>query len=197
YVIVVNPRASRTVPFVSKCIGQSLAQIAARVMAGKTLKELGFTQEIIPNLYSVKEAVFPFAKFPGVDPILAPEMQSTGGVMRIGDCFAEAFATSQLGASDVLPTPGTVFISVPGDDKPFVADMARQLVALRFEIVATAGTAQVIEAAGLPVRRVNKVTEGRPHIVDMIKNDEIRLVINTTEGRQSIADSRSDERRAG
>ena len=196
YVIEVNPRASRTVPFVSKCIGQSLAQIAARVMAGKTLKELGFTQEIIPNFYSVKEAVFPFAKFPGVDPILGPEMKSTGEVMGIGDCFAEAFAKSQLGASEVLPTSGTVFISVREDDKPFVADMARELVDLGFEIVATAGTAQVIEAAGLPVRRVNKVTEGRPHIVDMIKNDEIRLVINTTEGRQSIADSYSIRRNA-
>ena len=196
YVIEVNPRASRTVPFVSKCIGKSLAQIAARVMAGKTLKELGFTEEVIPNFYSVKEAVFPFAKFPGVDPILGPEMKSTGEVMGIGDSFAEAFAKSQLGASEVLPTSGTVFISVREDDKPFVADMARDLLDLGFEIVATSGTAKVIEAAGLPVRRVNKVTEGRPHIVDMIKNDEIRLVINTTEGRQSIADSYSIRRNA-
>jgi len=196
YVIEVNPRASRTVPFVSKCIGQSLAQIAARVMAGKTLKELGFTEEVIPNFYSVKEAVFPFAKFPGVDPILGPEMKSTGEVMGIGDSFAEAFAKSQLGASEVLPTSGTVFISVREDDKPFVAEMAGELVELGFEIVATAGTAKVIEAAGLPVRRVNKVTEGRPHIVDMIKNDEVSLVINTTEGRQSIADSYSIRRNA-
>ena len=196
YVIEVNPRASRTVPFVSKCIGQSLAQIAARVMAGKTLKELGFTEEVIPNFYSVKEAVFPFAKFPGVDPILGPEMKSTGEVMGVGDSFAEAFAKSQLGASEVLPTSGTVFISVREDDKPFVAEMAGELVELGFEIVATAGTAKIIEAAGLPVRRVNKVTEGRPHIVDMIKNDEISLVINTTEGRQSIADSYSIRRNA-
>ena len=196
YVIEVNPRASRTVPFVSKCIGQSLAQIAARVMAGKTLKELGFTEEVIPPFFSVKEAVFPFAKFPGVDPILGPEMKSTGEVMGIGDSFAEAFAKSQLGASEVLPTSGTVFISVREDDKPFVADVARDLTELGFEVVATAGTAKVIEAAGLPVRRVNKVTEGRPHIVDMIKNDEIRLVINTTEGRQSIADSYSIRRNA-
>ncbi|PRB79879.1 carbamoyl-phosphate synthase large subunit [Pseudomonas sp. MYb185] len=196
YVIEVNPRASRTVPFVSKCIGQSLAQIAARVMAGKTLKELGFTEEVIPNFYSVKEAVFPFAKFPGVDPILGPEMKSTGEVMGIGDSFAEAFAKSQLGASEVLPTSGTVFISVREDDKPFVAEMAGELIELGFEVVATTGTAKVIEAAGLPVRRVNKVTEGRPHIVDMIKNDEIRLVINTTEGRQSIADSYSIRRNA-
>ncbi|WP_285276364.1 carbamoyl-phosphate synthase large subunit [Halopseudomonas bauzanensis] len=196
YVIEVNPRASRTVPFVSKCIGRSLAQIAARVMAGKTLKELGFTEEVIPPFFSVKEAVFPFAKFPGVDPILGPEMKSTGEVMGIGDSFAEAFAKSQLGASEVLPTSGTVFISVREDDKPFVADVARDLTELGFEVVATAGTAKVIEAAGLPVRRVNKVTEGRPHIVDMIKNDEIRLVINTTEGRQSIADSYSIRRNA-
>ncbi|WP_285261127.1 carbamoyl-phosphate synthase large subunit [Halopseudomonas bauzanensis] len=196
YVIEVNPRASRTVPFVSKCIGRSLAQIAARVMAGKTLKELGFTEEVIPPFFSVKEAVFPFAKFPGVDPILGPEMKSTGEVMGIGDSFAEAFAKSQLGASEVLPTSGTVFISVREDDKPFVADVARDLTELGFEVVATAGTAKIIEAAGLPVRRVNKVTEGRPHIVDMIKNDEIRLVINTTEGRQSIADSYSIRRNA-
>ncbi|CEA06760.1 carbamoyl phosphate synthase large subunit [Pseudomonas saudimassiliensis] len=196
YVIEVNPRASRTVPFVSKCIGRSLAQIAARVMAGKTLKELGFTEEVIPPFFAVKEAVFPFAKFPGVDPILGPEMKSTGEVMGVGDSFAEAFAKSQLGASEVLPTSGTVFISVREDDKPFVADMAGELVELGFEIVATAGTAKIIEAAGLPVRRVNKVTEGRPHIVDMIKNDEIRLVINTTEGRQSIADSYSIRRNA-
>ena len=196
YVIEVNPRASRTAPFVSKCIGTSLAQVAARVMAGKTLKELGFTEEIVPNFYSVKEAVFPFAKFPGVDPILGPEMKSTGEVMGVGDSFAEAFAKSQLGASEVLPTSGTVFISVREDDKPFVADMARELVDLGFDIVATAGTARVIEAAGLPVRRVNKVTEGRPHIVDMIKNEEVSLVINTTEGRQSIADSYSIRRNA-
>ncbi|MFA5678797.1 MAG: carbamoyl-phosphate synthase large subunit [Pseudomonas sp.] len=196
YVIEVNPRASRTVPFVSKCIGQSLAQIAARVMAGKTLKELGFTEEIVPNFYSVKEAVFPFAKFPGVDPILGPEMKSTGEVMGIGDSFAEAFAKSQLGASEVLPTSGTAFISVREDDKPFVAEMARELIELGFEVVATSGTAQVVEAAGLPVRRVNKVTEGRPHIVDMIKNGQISLVINTTEGRQSIADSYSIRRNA-
>ncbi|KTC41384.1 carbamoyl phosphate synthase large subunit [Pseudomonas sp. ABAC61] len=196
YVIEVNPRASRTVPFVSKCIGTSLAMIAARVMAGKTLKELGFTQEIIPNFYSVKEAVFPFAKFPGVDPILGPEMKSTGEVMGVGDTFGEAFAKAQMGASEVLPTGGTAFISVRDDDKPLVAGVARDLINLGFEVVATAGTAKVIEAAGLKVRRVNKVTEGRPHVVDMIKNDEVTLIINTTEGRQSIADSYSIRRNA-
>ncbi|MEN8640808.1 carbamoyl-phosphate synthase large subunit [Pseudomonas sichuanensis] len=196
YVIEVNPRASRTVPFVSKCIGTSLAMIAARVMAGKTLKELGFTQEIIPNFYSVKEAVFPFAKFPGVDPILGPEMKSTGEVMGVGDSFGEAFAKAQMGASEVLPTGGTAFISVRDDDKPQVAGVARDLIALGFEVVATVGTAKIIEAAGLKVRRVNKVTEGRPHVVDMIKNDEVSLIINTTEGRQSIADSYSIRRNA-
>ena len=196
YVIEVNPRASRTVPFVSKCIGTSLAMIAARVMAGKTLKELGFTKEIIPNFYSVKEAVFPFAKFPGVDPILGPEMKSTGEVMGVGDSFGEAFAKAQMGASEVLPTGGTAFISVRDDDKPQVAGVARDLIALGFEVVATAGTAKIIEAAGLKVRRVNKVTEGRPHVVDMIKNDEVSLIINTTEGRQSIADSYSIRRNA-
>ena len=196
YVIEVNPRASRTVPFVSKCIGVSLAMIAARVMAGKTLKELGFTKEIIPNFYSVKEAVFPFAKFPGVDPILGPEMKSTGEVMGVGDTFGEAFAKAQMGASEVLPTGGTAFISVRDDDKPLVAGVARDLINLGFEVVATAGTAKLIEAAGLKVRRVNKVTEGRPHVVDMIKNDEVTLIINTTEGRQSIADSYSIRRNA-
>ena len=196
YVLEVNPRASRTVPFVSKCIGESLAKVAARVMAGKTLQETGFTQEIIPEYFSVKEAVFPFAKFPGVDTILGPEMKSTGEVMGVGDSFAEAFAKAQLGASEILPTGGCAFISVREDDKPFVADVARDLIAQGFEVVATAGTAKVIEAAGLPVRRVNKVTEGRPHVVDMIKNEEVTLIINTTEGRQSIADSYSIRRNA-
>ena len=196
YVIEVNPRASRTVPFVSKCVGESLAKVAARVMAGKTLAEAGYTAEVIPPYYSVKEAVFPFNKFPGVDPILGPEMKSTGEVMGVGDSFGEAFAKAQLGASEILPTSGTVFISVREDDKGFVASIAGDLIGLGFEVVATAGTAKIIEAAGLPVRRVNKVTEGRPHVVDMIKNDEVSLIINTTEGRQSIADSFSIRRNA-
>ena len=196
YVLEVNPRASRTVPFVSKCIGQSLAKVAARAMAGKSLQEIGFTKEVIPSYFSVKEAVFPFAKFPGVDTILGPEMKSTGEVMGVGDSFAEAFAKAQLGASEILPTGGCAFISVREDDKPFVAEMARDLIGLGFEVVATAGTAKLIEAAGLPVRRVNKVTEGRPHVVDMIKNEEVTLIINTTEGRQSIADSYSIRRNA-
>ena len=196
YVIEVNARASRTVPFVSKCIGESLAKVAARVMAGKTLTELNFTKEIIPPFFSVKEAVFPFAKFPGVDTILGPEMKSTGEVMGVGDSFAEAFAKAQMGAGEVLPTSGCAFISVREEDKPFAADLARDLIGLGFTVVATTGTAKLIEAAGLAVRRVNKVTEGRPHIVDMIKNDEVSLVINTTEGRQSIADSYSIRRNA-
>ncbi|NLD15801.1 MAG: carbamoyl-phosphate synthase large subunit [Gammaproteobacteria bacterium] len=196
YVIEVNPRASRTVPFVSKCIGDSLAKIAARVMAGKTLKELGFTKEIIPPFFSVKEAVFPFAKFPGVDTILGPEMKSTGEVMGVGDSFAEAFAKAQAGAGEKLPQTGRAFISVREGDKGEVAQLARDLQALGFEIIATRGTAKIIEDAGVAVRRVNKVTEGRPHIVDMIKNQEISLIINTTEGRQSIADSFSIRRNA-
>ncbi len=192
YVLEVNPRASRTVPFVSKCIGVSLAQVAARVMEGKTLKEVGFTKEIIPNYYCVKEAVFPFAKFPGVDPILGPEMKSTGEVMGIGDSFAEAFAKAQVGANEILPcNGGKAFLSVREDDKVLAVKVARDLVELGFEIISTSGTAKVIEEAGIPVKRINKVTEGRPHIVDMIKNREINLIINTTEGRQSIADSYS------
>ncbi len=192
YVLEVNPRASRTVPFVSKCIGVSLAQVAARVMEGKTLKEIGFTKEIIPNYYCVKEAVFPFAKFPGVDPILGPEMKSTGEVMGIGDSFAEAFAKAQVGANEILPcNGGKAFLSVREDDKVLAVKVARDLVELGFEIISTSGTAKVIEEAGIPVKRINKVTEGRPHIVDMIKNREINLIINTTEGCQSIADSYS------
>lgn len=196
YVLEVNPRASRTVPFVSKCIGQSLAKVAARVMAGKSLAEIGFTKEIIPPFFSVKEAVFPFAKFPGVDTILGPEMKSTGEVMGVGDSFAEAFAKAQMGAGETLPTSGCAFISVRDDDKAAVAELAKELLEQGFSLVATSGTAKVIEAAGLVVRRVNKVTEGRPHIVDMIKNQEISLIINTTEGRQSIADSFSIRRNA-
>ena len=196
YVLEVNPRASRTVPFVSKCVGESLAKVAARVMAGKSLAEQKFTKEVIPTYFSVKEAVFPFAKFPGVDTILGPEMKSTGEVMGVGDSFAEAFAKSQVGAGEVLPSGGTAFISMRDDDKPFAAEVARELIELGFSLVSTAGTAKVIEDAGLPVRRVNKVTEGRPHIVDMIKNDEVNLIINTTEGRQSIADSYSIRRNA-
>jgi carbamoyl-phosphate synthase large subunit len=189
YVIEVNPRASRTVPFVSKCIGTSLAKIAARCMVGQTLESQGFTSEIIPPYYSVKEAVFPFNKFPGIDPILGPEMKSTGEVMGVGTTFAEAYGKAELGASDEIPASGTAFVSVRERDKAQVPELAKQLSDLGFKLVATKGTATLIEQAGIPVTLVNKVQEGRPHIVDMIKSDKIDLIINTTEGRQAISDS--------
>ncbi|MFW7343055.1 carbamoyl-phosphate synthase large subunit [Pollutimonas sp. H1-120] len=191
YVLEVNPRASRTVPYVSKATGLQLAKIAARAMAGNTLAEQGIRKEIVPSYYSVKEAVFPFVKFPGVDTILGPEMKSTGEVMGVGMSFGEAFVKSQLAASVLLPESGTAFISVRAQDKPRAVEVARGLSELGFKIVATRGTAAAIEAAGLEVQVVNKVTEGRPHIVDMIKNGEIALVINTVEERRNaIADSR-------
>ncbi|EED34523.1 carbamoyl-phosphate synthase, large subunit [Luminiphilus syltensis NOR5-1B] len=189
YVIEVNPRASRTVPFVSKAIGLSLAKVAARCMAGQSLGSQGVTREIVPNYYSVKEAVLPFNKFPGIDPILGPEMKSTGEVMGTGTSFAAAFAKAQLGAGDVAPESGTVLFSVRDADKPGAVAVAATLVARGFTLAATAGTAAALEAAGLAVRRVNKVSEGRPHIVDMIKNDEAAMIINTTEGRRAILDS--------
>ncbi len=196
YVIEVNPRASRTVPFVSKCIGTSLAKIAARCQAGQTLAEQGFTKEIIPDYFSVKEAVFPFNKFPAVDPILGPEMKSTGEVMGVGDTFAEAYCKSQLGASSEIPTDGRAFVSVRDFDKGGVVQVGKDLAALGFEVVATRGTAKILADAGVVVSVVNKVEEGRPHIVDMIKNDQISLIINTTEGRQAIKDSASIRRSA-
>ncbi|WP_027852971.1 carbamoyl-phosphate synthase large subunit [Marinobacterium litorale] len=196
YVIEVNPRASRTVPFVSKCIGVSLAKIAALVMTGKSLEELGFTEEIVPKFYNVKEAVFPFNKFPGVDPILGPEMKSTGEVMGTGATFGEAFMKAQLGAGERLPCKGTAFISVRDVDKQAVVPVARDLVELGFKLVATSGTAALLSDAGLAVERVNKVAEGRPNIVDMLKNGEIAYVINTTEGRKAIADSAEIRRSA-
>ena len=189
YVIEVNPRASRTVPFVSKCIGTSLAKIAARCMVGQTLESQNFTSEIIPPYYSVKEAVFPFNKFPGIDPILGPEMKSTGEVMGVGATFAEAYGKAELGASDEIPANGTAFVSVRERDKEQVPELAKQLTGLGFKLVATKGTAKIIEQAGLEVTLINKVQEGRPHIVDMIKSDKIDLIINTTEGRQAISDS--------
>jgi carbamoyl-phosphate synthase large subunit len=192
YVLEVNPRASRTVPFVSKACGLPLAKIAARCMAGISLADQGVTGEVIPPYYSVKEAVFPFVKFPGVDTILGPEMKSTGEVMGVGSTFAEAFVKSQLGAGVRLPTSGTAFISVKTTDRPKAVEVARQLHELGFNVVATRGTAAALTAAAIPVTMVNKVNEGRPHVVDMIKNNEIQLVINTVEEkRQAIADSRS------
>ena len=192
YVLEVNPRASRTVPYVSKATGLQLAKIAARAMAGQTLAAQGITKEVVPPYFSVKEAVFPFVKFPGVDTILGPEMKSTGEVMGVGTSFGEAFVKSQLAAGVRLPESGTVFISVKNQDKPRAVEVARGLHALGFKLVATRGTAAEIEAAGIPVQRVNKVTEGRPHIVDMVKNGEISLVINTVEERRNaIVDSRT------
>lgn len=192
YVLEVNPRASRTVPFVSKATGLQLAKIAARAMAGQTLSEQGITEEVTPSYYSVKEAVFPFVKFPGVDTILGPEMKSTGEVMGVGTSFAEAFVKSQMGASVNLPKGGLAFISVRAQDKPQAVEVARGLISLGFKVVATRGTASAIEQAGLAVQVVNKVTEGRPHIVDMIKNGEVSLVINTVEERRNaIVDSRT------
>jgi carbamoyl-phosphate synthase large subunit len=189
YVLEVNPRASRTVPFVSKCIGVSLAKVAARCMAGISLREQGFTEEVTPKHFFVKEAVFPFAKFPKVDPILGPEMKSTGEVMGVGETFAEAFSKASLGAGERLPEGGTAFISVREADKPAAVEVARSLIELGFTLIATRGTAAVLAQAGLDVKPVNKVLEGRPHIVDMIKNDGVELIINTTEGKQAIRDS--------
>ena len=191
YVIEVNPRASRTVPFVSKAVGVSLAKVAARCMAGQSLQSQGVTREIVPPYYSVKEAVLPFNKFPGTDPILGPEMKSTGEVMGTGETFAAAFARAQLGAGDDPPTSGLCLISVRDADKPAAVEVARRLVAKGFTLAATGGTAKALEAAGLTVTTVNKVAEGRPHIVDLIKNDEAAMIINTTEGRRAIIDSAS------
>ncbi len=189
YVIEVNPRASRTVPFVSKCIGVSLASVAAKVMAGKTLQELGFEQEIIPSYFCVKEAVFPFNKFPNVDPILGPEMKSTGEVMGVGETFGEAFYKAQLGAGATIPSEGVAFISVRDADKKGIIDVAQSLLNAGFKLISTTGTCLALKAAGIEVEQVNKVTEGRPHILDCIKNDEVSLIINTTDGVQAISDS--------
>ena len=191
YLIEVNPRASRTVPFTAKATGIPVAKIAARVMAGEKLTSFDLSPRNIGNHIAVKEAVFPFARFPGVDPVLGPEMKSTGEVMGIDSDFATAFAKSQLAASTILPQSGRVFISVKDSDKPQIIDAARDLVSMGFELVATAGTATVLEAASIPVTRVNKVAEGRPHIVDRIKDGEIALIFNTTEGLQSLKDSQS------
>tara|TARA_B110000858_G_scaffold27650_1_gene29188 strand:+ start:12090 stop:15311 length:3222 start_codon:yes stop_codon:yes gene_type:complete len=189
YVIEVNPRAARTVPFVSKCIGVSLAKVAARCMVDISLEEQGFVEEITPDFFSVKEAVLPFNKFPGIDPILGPEMKSTGEAMGVGHTFAEAYAKAELGASNPIPSKGTAFLSVRDPDKNGVVEVAKNLIIAGFKLVATEGTLNILIAAGCEVEHVNKVQEGQPHIVDMIKNDKISLIINTTEGRQAIAAS--------
>lgn len=189
YVLEVNPRASRTVPYVSKASGRQLAKIAARCMVGQSLKSQGAVKEIIPPYFSVKEAVFPFRKFPGVDPLLGPEMKSTGEVMGVGESFGEAFLKSQYAASVKLPRQGNVFISVRNPEHPQVAEIAQRLHDLGFKLFATRGTGKAIEAAGVPLTRVNKVAEGRPHIVDMIKNREIQLIINVVEDKRAVKDS--------
>ncbi len=192
YVLEVNPRASRTVPFVSKAIGRPLAKVAAQVMAGKTLAELNCTEEITPPYFSVKEAVFPFNKFPGVDPVLSPEMRSTGEVMGVGRTFGEALFKSQLAASSRLPKSGKVFISVMNKDKPAMARLSKNLLEMGYTICATGGTAEFLSDEGITVERINKVKEGRPHVVDAMKNGEIALVFTTVdETASAIADSSS------
>jgi carbamoyl-phosphate synthase large subunit len=189
YLLEVNPRASRTVPFVSKATGVPLAKIAARCMAGKTLAQQGIKGEVVPSTYAVKESVFPFVKFPGVDSLLGPEMKSTGEVMGVGDTFGQAFANAQLGAGVDLPTQGNVFISVRDRDRAAVVELGRELAEKGFNLIATRGTGGALQAAGIECKLINKVYEGRPHIVDMIKNNEINFIINTTEGKKAIKDS--------
>ena len=196
FLLEVNPRASRTIPFVSKCIGRSLAKVGALCMAGISLKEQNFLHEIIPPYFSVKEAVFPFTKFTGVDPILGPEMKSTGEVMGTGSNFSEAYAKAQLGAGEKIPNSGSVFLSVRDSDRPFVGELAKEFHDLGFKIIATKGTARSISERDIPVEVIKKVAEGRPHVVDAMKNSEVNLIVNTTEGRQSILDSASIRRTA-
>jgi carbamoyl-phosphate synthase large subunit len=196
YVLEVNPRASRTVPFVSKATGQALAKIAARVMTGRKLKQLVGAVERVPGYYSVKEAVFPFAKFPEADPILGPEMKSTGEVMGTGRTFGEAYAKAQSASGVTLPRAGVAFISVRDRDKAPAVTLAKKLIERGFEVIATEGTARALNEAGVSCRRINKVREGRPHIVDMIKNDEVDLIVNTTEGKQAVRESNSIRREA-
>ncbi|MEE8304858.1 MAG: carbamoyl phosphate synthase large subunit, partial [Candidatus Tectomicrobia bacterium] len=196
YVLEVNPRASRSIPFVSKVIGVPLAKLAARVMAGQTLSELHFTRAVTVPYRAVKEAVFPFVKFPGVDTVLGPEMKSTGEVMGLDTSFGRAFAKSQMSSESSLPREGTAFISVRDQDKPAAVRLAHELTELGFRILATRGTADVMAAAGLDVAPVNKVKEGRPHIVDLMTNREVQLVVNTPIGKSSLADSYSIRRTA-
>ncbi|MEI9887853.1 MAG: hypothetical protein WDN08_15390 [Rhizomicrobium sp.] len=195
YVLEVNPRASRTVPFVAKAIGLPVAAIAARVMSGELLETFDLAPSQSPHI-SVKEAVMPFARFPGVDTILGPEMRSTGEVMGLDANFGRAFAKSQIGAGLKLPLGGTLFISVRDSDKSRAIEPARAMIALGFDVIATRGTADALEAAGVAVKRINKVAEGRPHVVDALKNGEIHLVFNTTEGSQALTDSLSIRRTA-
>ena len=196
YLLEVNPRASRTIPFVSKAIGSPLAKIAAQVMSGKSLKNLGITKFKKPKFYSVKEAVLPFEKFQAVDPILGPEMRSTGEVMGIAPSFVEAFEKAEIAAGVSIPLKGSAFLSVRNTDKTYLEELAKSLTNSGFKLVATRGTARDLENMGFKVKKINKVLEGRPHIVDLMKNKEISLVVNTTEGRESITDSASIRRTA-
>jgi carbamoyl-phosphate synthase large subunit len=189
YLLEVNPRASRTVPFVSKATGVQLAKVAARCMAGHSLAEQGITEERKPRYFAVKEAVFPFVKFPGVDTVLGPEMKSTGEVMGTGKTFGEAYAKAVIGAGMDLPKGGKALLSVRELDRGRVVGVARTLAELGFELFGTHGTTRVLNAAGIACTGVNKVPEGRPHVVDMIKNEEIDFIVNTTEGKQAIEDS--------
>ena len=196
YVLEVNPRASRTTPFVSKAIGLPLAKVAARCMAGNSLAMQSIGKERRPSYFSVKESVFPFAKFPGVDPILGPEMKSTGEVMGTGVSFGEAYAKAQLASGVILPSGGRALISVRDQDKPAAVELAKLLIDRGFDIVATHGTAQALREHGLDCDGINKVREGRPHVVDIIKNNEVSLIVNTTEGKQAIRESHSIRRAA-
>jgi carbamoyl-phosphate synthase large subunit len=196
FVLEVNPRASRTVPFVSKATARPLAMVAARCMAGQDLASQGITEEITPKFYSVKEAVFPFIKFPGVDTVLGPEMKSTGEVMGIGNSFGEAFEKAQNAAGSTIPRDGKILFSLRREDQQDAVRIARYFFEAGFEILATEGTARVISEGGVPVKRVNKVVEGRPHVVDMIKNKEFTLIVNTTSGKQSLKDSYTIRREA-
>jgi carbamoyl-phosphate synthase large subunit len=192
YVLEANPRASRTVPFVAKAIGKPFASIAAKVMAGAPLADFALGDgPLPPPRVAVKEAVFPFARFAGVDPVLGPEMRSTGEVMGVDESFGAAFLKSQIAAGASLPEAGVCFISVKGSDKPLVAPIARDLVELGFKLIATRGTAQYLSEHGVEVEVVNKVLEGRPHIVDSMTNGQVQLIVNTTEGSQSLVDSAS------
>jgi carbamoyl-phosphate synthase large subunit len=188
YVLEVNPRASRTAPFVSKAIGVPLPKLAAKIMAGAKLKDLGFTKEVVPAHYCVKEAVFPFVKFPGVDIVLGPEMKSTGEVMGIDANFGIAYAKAQMAAQPALPQKGNVFISVADADKTRVADIARGFADLGFALFATSGTAAALEKAGVPVKKLFKLSEGRPNALDMLKNGELALIVNTPSGKAARED---------
>ncbi|MCK4486786.1 MAG: carbamoyl phosphate synthase large subunit, partial [Desulfobacterales bacterium] len=190
FVLEVNPRASRTIPFVSKATGVPLAKLATKVMLGRTLRDLGFTREVEPDHISVKEAVFPFDRFPDVDVVLGPEMKSTGEVMGIDTDFGRAFAKSQLAAGQYLPTEGTVFVSVRDADKDGIHPIVHQLYEMGFDILATKGTCRQLEDAGIPGRPVKKIADGRPNVIDHIKNGEIQLVINTPSGKGSAGGSR-------